>query len=240
MAVEDEALKALRAQFERDPQINLHRDEIRMEFADGLLVLDGQVRGIGAKRRVLELAAPYAKNGITDRLRVIPAEPKADGAIRDAIINTMLEELALRNCALRVWHGEKEETIRDTQPESSGDVYVFVEDGIVILEGWVLSLSHRRLAGVIAWWAPGCRDVVNKLTITPAEEDSDAEISDAVRMILEKDRLLPADQISIATQDREVTLEGLVFRDSEKEKAEMDTWYVDGVKNVLNRIEVQR
>lgn len=28
------------------------------------------------------------------------------------------------------------------------------------LEGRVVSLSHKRLAGVLAWWVPGCRDFV--------------------------------------------------------------------------------
>ena len=36
-----------------------------------------------------------------------------------------------------------------------------VEDGIVTLDGEVPSLTHKRLAGVFAWWVPGSRDVIN-------------------------------------------------------------------------------
>lgn len=240
MGSEDEMLKEIYAAFERDPNIRVQRDAIRVGLADGVLRLEGEVGGIAAKRRALELVAALAPNRIEDRLRLIPADARADGAIRDAIMDAMMGELALKNCALRVWRSGRDEIVRAAQADASGDLHVFVEDGIVTLEGWVLSLSHKRLAGVIAWWAPGCRDVVNELAVTPAEEDSDDEINDAVRTVLEKDRLLPADQISIATKDREVTLDGLVFRESERKKAEADTWYVERVRNVINRIEVER
>ena len=50
-----------------------------------------------------------------------------------------------------------------------------VRDGVVTLNGRVQSLSHKRLAGVLAWWVPGTRNVVNGLDVQPPEEDTDDE-----------------------------------------------------------------
>lgn len=236
---DQEIVKEIRAAFEREPRVHVHRNHIRMNFTGGALVIEGEVDDIAAKKLALELAGEFAPN-TEDRLRLTPASPVADGALRDAVIVAMTEEPTLKNCTIRVWIKGKEETVRDTQPESGGAIHVFIEDGIVTLEGQVLSLSHKRLAGVLAWWAPGCRDVVNRLAVVPPEEDSDAEISDAVRLVLEKDPLLPADQISVKTEDRVVTLEGLVFREQERKQADADTWYVHRVRNVINHIEVRQ
>lgn len=235
-----EIIKQIRAAFEREPRVHMHRNHIRMNFTGGTLVIEGEVDDIAAKKLALELAGDFAAHAIEDRLRLTASSPAEDGALRDAVIVAMTEEPTLKNCAIRVWVKGKEETIRATQPEPGGAIHVFIEDGVVTLEGQVLSLSHMRLAGVLAWWAPGCRDVVNKLAVVPPEEDSDDEINDAVRLVLEKDSLLPSDQISINTKDRVVTLEGLVFRDEERKQADADAWYVQRVRNVINKIEVRQ
>lgn len=233
-------IKELRAAFEREPRVHVHRNHIHLSFKDGLLLVDGEVGDIAAKKLALRLGREFAADALEDRLRVAPAVPVADGALRDAVAMALAEEPTLRNCAIRVWVKGQEETIRDTQPESGGAIHVSVEEGVVALEGQVLSLSHRRLAGVLAWWSPGCRDVINKLEVVPPEEDSDEEIDDALRLVLEKDRSLPAGQIRADAKGRVVTLEGLVFRDEERQRAESDAWYVQGVGNVINRIEVRR
>lgn len=233
-------LKNIRAAFEREPRMHAHQNHIRLDLRNGVLILEGEVDEIAAKKLAVELAGAFAVNGIEDRLRLVSAEPVEDGEIRDAVLDALTDEPTLKNCALRAWIKDKEEIIREAQPESDGGaIHVFVEDGIVTLEGRVLSLSHQRLAGVLAWWVPGCRDVDNKLAVNPPEEDNDDEINDAVNLVLEKDHTLPAGQIHITTKDRVVTLEGLVFQEAEKKMAETDTWYVQRVRNVINKIEVR-
>jgi osmotically-inducible protein OsmY len=76
--------------------------------------------------------------------------------------------------------------------------------------------------------------------VATAEEDSDAEFNTAVGAVLEKGRRRPADRGSLATQGRKVTLEGRVFLESEKKKAEGDAWYEDRVRTVIARVEVER
>jgi osmotically-inducible protein OsmY len=74
------------------------------------------------------------------------------------------------------------------------------DEGTVLLEGKVPSFSHQRLAGVLAWWVPGRQNVLNCLEAVPPEEDNDDEVTDAVRLVLEKDPFVNAGQIRISTQ----------------------------------------
>ena len=86
---------------------------------------------------------------------------------------------------------------------------------------------------------PGSRDVVNGLGVEPVEEDNDDEVSDAARLVLEKDPYVDASRIRVTTRDFVVTLEGLVPSESERDMAEQDVWWVFGVDGVENRIEVR-
>jgi len=109
----------------------------------------------------------------------------------------------------------------------------------VTLDGEVPGLESKRLAGVLAWWVPGSRDVVNGLGVSPPEEDSDGATTDAVRQALEKDPFVNAAQIRVTTRGGAVTLEGVVPSEAEKEMAEADAWYVFGVGNVTDRLAVE-
>jgi osmotically-inducible protein OsmY len=115
-----------------------------------------------------------------------------------------------------------------------------VKDGVVTLNGEVPSLTHKRLAGVLAWWVPGTRDVINGLEEVPPEEDNDDELVDAVRLVLEKDPFVNDASIRVSAKDWVVTLEGLVPTEAMKQMAERDAWYVLGVKSVSSRIAVER
>jgi osmotically-inducible protein OsmY len=120
-----------------------------------------------------------------------------------------------------------------------GAIAFSVEDGVVTLNGDVPGLAHKRLAGVLAWWVPGSRDVINGMGVLPPEADSDDEIADSVRMALEKDPFVDASQIRVGVKNSAVTLAGIVPSVSERDMAEFDAWYVFGVDRVDNRIEVR-
>jgi osmotically-inducible protein OsmY len=85
----------------------------------------------------------------------------------------------------------------------------------------------------------GSRDVINGLEIAPPQEESDDEITEAIRLVLEKDPLVDADGIRVSTQTSVAKLEGFVPSPPEKDMAEMDAWYVFGVDKVINRLEVR-
>jgi osmotically-inducible protein OsmY len=152
----------------------------------------------------------------------------------------LLREPELRTCAIRVRAKGRIQTLREVSAEGAGEIEVAIDDGVITLEGTVISLSHKRIAGVLAWWAPGCRDVVNSLDVVPPEEDNDDEVVDALRLVLEMDPLVQADQITARCRDYVVTLDGYVRTEEERRKAELDAWSLFAVDKVVNRIEVRR
>lgn len=204
-------------------------------------MVEGEVANVAAKRCALErIAAIPEVAGIVDRLRVTPAAPMGDAEIRNHLRDALLNEPALANIAiLEVVKGE-ELQVRAPPEGAGGNIRLRVDDGVVTLDGDVPGLAQKRLAGVLAWWVPGSRDVVNGLGVTPPEEDNDAEITEAVRIALEKDPFVEASQIRVVSDNAVVTLAGMVPSAAEREMAEFDAWYIFGVDQVVNRIEVRR
>lgn len=234
--------RAVQAALEREIGASLHRFPIRVEFnpALGSLVLEGEVADIVAKKRAYRLASQVeGVAGVIDRLRVAPAERRGDGAIRTSLLEAFMQEPALRDGALRVRENGVMRTVRDGADPSAGHIDIVVQDGVVELFGQTLSLSHKRLIDALAWWAPGVRDVVNEIEVVPPEADNEGEIADAVRIVLEKDPLVHADQIGVRVRDHTVTLTGLAGTEQERHMAELDAWYLTGVDNVVNEIVVR-
>ncbi|HET6371266.1 MAG TPA: BON domain-containing protein [Nitrospiria bacterium] len=241
MADKETVIKMVRAALEHERRINLHRYPIGMDYSDGDLTLDGEVENIAAKKLAMELAiAVPGVDAIIDRLRIEPAKKMGDGEILDAVREALFREPALQNCAIRVKSKERIETVREALLKPSGAIEISVKDGVVLLDDRVTNLVQKRLAGVLAWWIPGSRDVVNGMEVDPPEEDRDDLLTDAVRIVLEKDPLVRADQIRASARNLVVTLEGLVRSEPEKQMAENDAWFVFGVDRVVNNLKVQK
>ncbi len=239
MSNHEKIVKEVLAALERDSRVDLHHSPINVSCADGILTLEGEAPDIASKKISLEIAAAvHGVTGIVDRLQVAPAEPMEDGTIRDHVCDAMLQEPAFKEYAIRVNVKNMWESVREAPGDPAGIIEIEVGDGIVTLNGRIGSLCHKRLAGVLAWWVPGSRDVVNGLEVDPPEEDNDDEVIDAVRMALEKDPFVNAGQIRVTCRDYSVTLDGLVPKPLEREMAAADAWYVFRVGNVINRIEL--
>lgn len=232
-------LNDVRRAWRSEPRIGLQVPHAAMEFDAGTLTLEGEVPDIAAKKLALNLAAAVpGVDGIVDRLHVAPAERMEDGEIRERVARALEQEPAFVELALSETVKGEERTLREPAVRRRGWIHLSVAEGAVTLDGEVPGLEYQRLAGVLAWWVPGSRDVINGLGITPEEADNDAEITGAVRMALEKDPFVNAGQIIVGTVDAVVTLAGLVPSESEREMAEYDAWYVFGVERVHNKIEV--
>ncbi|RPH79453.1 MAG: BON domain-containing protein [Nitrospiraceae bacterium] len=235
-----QVLTAVRAAFEREPRINLHKCPVRMDFSDGVLTLEGEAEHVAAKKLSLELAiAVPGVTGIVDRLHVRPSTHMGDGAILDAVRDALLYAPGLQNCTIQLKRKGTWETVREATVMPHGVIQVSVTDGVVLLDDHVTSLIQKRLAGVLAWWVPGSRDVVNGMEVVPLQEDSDEEIAKAVRLVLEKDPFVNAERIRVTVKQAVVTLEGDAPSVPQKEMAEFDAWYVFGVDKVDNRLEVR-
>jgi len=238
---ESELSKEVKAALEVDPRVDLHRFPISVvSDGDGLLRLEGEVASLAAKRVALALAQRVSgMQRVIDALRLTPTEPRGDGDIRDAFARSLQAQSELRNCTVRQINKGQVETVHEEMTDDpSGDIRFAVTDGELTVTGNVISLSHKRMVEALAWWTPGCRNVVNSLDVVPAEEDNDDELADAIRLVFEMDPLVNADQISIKTRGGEVTLAGMLRRADERRMAEMDAWSVWGVVEVHNHIDV--
>lgn len=232
-------IQAVRAALASEPRVALHEHPIHLAFANGVLTLEGEVPTVAAKKLALERAgAVPGVIGILDRLRVEPAQRMGDGEIRDLVRNALIQEPALVECRIREWTGDDFEAVREP-PAPRGTIEIRVDDSVVTLSGEVDGLAKKRLAGVLAWWVPGSRDVVNGLEVNPPEKDNYGEIADAVRLALEKDPFVDSSQIRVLVQNGVVTLQGVVRTAPEREMAEADAWYVFAVDRVVNDLEVR-
>ncbi len=236
MSAGEDIIKRVSAALEQEPRIGLHRRPVEVSVSEGVLTLSAELDDVAAKKLALELAgAVPGVTGIVDRLRVTPAEPMEDGDIRDHVCDALLQESAFSDCTIRALVKGELETVREA-PRAAGGIEVEVEGGVVTLNGQAGSLSHKRLAGVLGWWVPGSRDVVNGLEVVPPMEDNDDEVVDAVRLVLEKDPFVNASQIRVSCRDYVVTLAGEVSKEKERDMAEADAWYVFRVNRVINKI----
>jgi osmotically-inducible protein OsmY len=230
-------VKRIQQALEYEPRINLHRYPLKISVVQGAVVIEGEVADIAAKKLALEAAgAIEGTRGVVDRLRVVPSERRGDGAIRDSFANFVRGATELSNCTIRVATNGGTETLHAAPPDGGGSIDFSVTDGVITLDGSVISLSHKRIAGVLAWWTPGCRDVVNSLDVVPHEEDIDDEVIDAVRLVLEMDPFVQPEQIDVKCSNYVVTLEGHVRTADERRRAELDAWYVFAVDRVINKL----
>jgi len=240
MAEREDFLHKLRAALDSVAMLDRHRHSVQVDWDGEAVTLSGEVPSVAAKKLALEaVAAVPGVGGIVDRLRVQPAQHQGDGEIWQALSHELLQEPAFGECRLRGRVGHRPEAVLRDPPDARGDIAFHVADGVVTLDGAVPGPAHKRLAGVLAWWVPGARDVVNGLAVEPAEDDSDDELADAVRLVLEKDPYVNASQIKATARDYVVTLTGVVPSESERDMAEKDAWYVFGVDRVVNEIEVR-
>lgn len=239
MSSNQDILDRVRSALSSEARVRPTTGPIRLAFAGADLTMEGEVADVASKKLALECVARLPEvRTITDRLHVRPATPMGDGDIRDRVHNALLEETILATCTIREWVKGQWETIREP-PDAAGTIDITVEDGIVTLDGDVAGLGQKRFAGVLAWWVPGSRDVINGLGVTPPEQESEAGITDTVRQVLEKDPFVNAESIVVNTRGAVVYLDGTVPREAECALAENDAWYVFGVDKVVNRLTAQ-
>jgi hypothetical protein len=232
----DQALTAMRS----EPRIGPHFRPRELSIdPDGMLTIDAEVESVAQKRLALErIAAIPGISGIVDRLHVRPAAQMSDDGIIDHLRKAFAGELSFRGERISERKGESLSLVQDAPQGAIGDIDFEVADGIVILNGTVPSLAAKRLAGVLTWWVPGVRDVVNGIVVEPDEDDAPVRIEEAVRLALEKDPLVDASQIRVGARQRTVHLAGLVRSEAVRRAAEADAWYVFGVSDVVNDIAV--
>jgi osmotically-inducible protein OsmY len=240
MTQPEQMVTTVQAALERSPGVDLHDSSVRLAQHDDLLVMQGEVRDIITKR-IAHLTATrlLGADRVRDELCVAPAEQRSDAEIAGSLDELLMQERAFRDYPKQVLAGPAGQLPQTGAVSRDMRILASVHAAVVTLEGTVGSLTHRRLAEVLAWWSPGTCCVRNFLHVVPAEQDSDAELSDALRIVLEKDPWLDADAISIRVKDRVVTLQGLAPSQEQCRMASQDAWYIPGVHGVDNQLQVR-
>lgn len=242
MAEKSLPVSDLYARLQHQLGMDARQPPVSLDLVGGVLILSGEVEDIGTKRRVARAAREaFGAEHVDDRLTVQPAQFREDGAISTVLTEGLLHEPVFRRFSINLWRKDEMHMIRDVPAHGEGHLDVIVDSGVVTLSGEAWSLSHSRMAELLAWWTPGVRGVVNRVAIVPEEQDNDDEITDAVRLALDKDPLVQSEQIRITTRDQVVILEGLVRGSEERQMAETDVWFVaSSVAGVSNQIQVMR
>lgn len=217
MPNQSDPVKRLRAELTHTLRIDLRTNPIEIKTEGDALLIEGTVEGIRQKKRALFIAMGLpGVSGVIDRLRVLPASHMGDREIAAHIRDALTQEPTL----------------------DPSKITLEVTGGVVDMEGEVGSLTQKRLAGVLAWWVPGVAEVINSLEVEPPEQDRANEVTDALRIVLEKDRLVDESSIKVVTEDWVVSLSGAVKSEEQRKAAENDAWYVWGVNDVINELEV--
>lgn len=242
MTIPPDLVQRVTAALEFERRINLHRFPLRVLPGADTLVLEGHVACVAAKRLAIRIAGELAGPGVSviDALDVAPGVSRPDGDLLEAFTTALLDSPELRHLALRRHHRNELQVVRlAADAPAAGTIEFAVSEGVVELTGGVPSLSHRRLVEALAWWLAGCRNVINRLQVKPAQRDGDDELADAVALVLEVDPSLPDSQpIGVDATFGVVTLRGTLHHAAQRERAEHDAWCVDGVREVRNAIEL--
>jgi len=232
----EQALAAIRSEARIGPHFKPDLLEID---DDGTATIGAEVDTIVIKRLALErLAATKGVSAVIDRLRVKPAAVMSDDGMLDHLRKAYYGEPSFRTLRIKERKGGAVKLVRDAFEEAGGEIEIEVKKGVVILNGHVPGLVTKRLAGVLAWWVPGSRDVVNGIAVEPPEDDTPDEIEEGVRVALDKDPFVDASQIRVGVRHRTVRLTGSVHSHEARNAADRDTWYVFGVDDVINELGV--
>lgn len=236
---ESDVLAMVRARLSSEKRLGDRFQADRLELdADGVLVFEAEVDEVAQKKIALETAAATpGVTGIADRVRVKPASRMGDAEIRSHLRIAFGRDPALAGLKIEEVSGGKRDMVA-APADLHGSIDYEVIDGIITLNGFVPGLMTKRYAGVLAWWIPGSRDVINGIAVTSDEADGADKIAEAVDLVIEKNPYLNAAQVKVGVRNRTVRLTGFLPSEEQKRMAENDAWCVFGVDDVVNEIEV--
>ena len=122
----------------------------------------------------------------------------------------------------------------------SSDIGVFVNDGIVTLNGFVDSYSKKRLAESVIFRMKGVKAVAEEITVRFDTDikNSDTEIAQAALNALKWHNLIPQDKIKLTIEDGWITTKGEVEWIFEKEAIRQALENILGVRGISNLVTV--
>jgi osmotically-inducible protein OsmY len=117
---------------------------------------------------------------------------------------------------------------------------VTAEKGVVALTGHVSHYAQKVAALTAVRRVKGVRAVADELEVRPihAKTTADDEIARRALAMLDWDIAVPPNSVKVLVHDGWVTLSGSVNWEFERKSAQEDVRKLDGVKGVINQIEI--
>lgn len=124
---------------------------------------------------------------------------------------------------------------------NAANIGVTVHDGIVTLKGFAASYAEKLSALRISERVLGVRAVVDQLEIELPDRSarSDEELAKAILNALEWDVVVPKNRIKVAVRNAQVTLEGHVDWQYQRNAAERAVRNLTGVRKVHNHLVIE-
>lgn len=195
----------------------LNSSEIGVAVKNGIVTLSGQVdsylKKAEAENAVKKVAGVKA---IAEDIQigVAPYYKHTDTDIANAVVNALK------------WHsGVQNEKIK-----------IKVENGIVRMEGEVISEFQRTSIKSAVQNLAGVKGVINLINLQPAV--APADINKRINAAFHRSATIDAANVEALVSGSKVTLRGRVRSISEKEDAENAAWNAPGVVNVKNELRV--
>lgn len=206
--------------------------QIAVRVTHGVVFLSGQVMSDFERRLSRELSwTPSAHAVYDDALSVIETRDH----LRDA--DALAPDDAAVTRALA-------DALRVDSRVLPGSVQVRTENGLVTLDGTVLSADAREAAEQNALYTFGARAVRNRIRVAPARSFSTTELPDPVIQRNVGDRLkahpgITSRRMRVSVDDGRVFLSGNADSSYESDRAEGVSQHVRGVVGVVNRLQIQ-
>jgi hyperosmotically inducible protein len=206
----------------------LKEDSIRTQSKDGVVTLTGTVAEESHKSLAKETIASLPGVQSVDNQLELKGEPPAESS--DAWISMQIKYSLLYN-----------------RNVSGINTQVFVNNGIVTLQGQAESQAQKDLAGEYAKDVKGVKEVNNGMTIAKIPSDpkqtmgdkiDDASITAQVKMALLSHHSTSAFKTGVETSDGVVTLSGKTTSAAGKDMVGKVANDVNGVTKIINNMTI--
>lgn len=198
-------------------QPSIDASEIGVAVNNGIVELFGTV-GSYAEKRAAENAALRVEGtkAVAEDIHVKFGvnNQRTDSEIAEAVVNTLRWDSSIPDDKIKVK----------------------VEDGWVTTEGKVDWMFQKNAVKNAVSNLSGVKGITNLVVVAPHIHPSD--VQKKITAAFERNAIIDANDIKIATQDDKVTLTGTVRSYAERRDAEHAAWNVPGISSVVNKLEV--
>lgn len=160
---------------------------------------------------------------------------------KDLVIDPELSETMSRTKSINLSPEQIREALINAfsyDPRVGQAPEVEVNDGVVTLRGPIHSLQAKRAAEEDALNTVGVRNVRNVLKVQSPDGMSDGEIGNSIRKAWERNPYLTRLGLDVTVFDGTAYLAGTVGSNFEKDQAEEAAASVQGVTEIINRLQV--